>query len=353
MTKFSQTLSSAAVSSIGGGVSVHYIAVTPTQAAQWLANAEQAGFTNRKIKQTAVNKYAHEIASGNWKETFDPIHLCVEKKLAFPINGQHRLTAIVQADLPVNLLVVSGVDRAAFKYYDQGQARDLAQIMQIAGEESGGLKWKCPQDQAVVARKLYKQDYLGGNPVTPGPMDVQDGIVFDTIEEDYNGNIDDVFNNYGGLLTRISRGGKIDGNPIKGYGPRAAWAFFSVRAVETRNTPRLEELLNYFADPTGNRDANPIWRTLAAYIRAIEANSDTGTAKTIETRHIEFHARIIAGLYVAWNAVVEKEKLGRKFKWPALSEKAYQVGGKPTVWFEAFSNLVDAQYLAREWTLAK
>lgn len=346
MTK---TSISRAVSNIGGNVSVHYIAVTPEQAKQWLDNAAQAGFENRTLKKAAVAKYEREIANGNWKDTFDPIHLCVEGKLAFPINGQHRLHAIVAADTPINLLVVSGVDRHAFKYYDQGQARDLAQIMAIAGKESGGVKWKAPLDQATIARKLYKQDHLGGNPVAPGTLDVQDGIVFDTIEADYNGRIDDVFNNYGGLLTRISRGGKIDGNVIKGFGPRAAWGFFCVRAVETRNTPRLEEILNHFADPTGNRTGNPIWRTLAAYIRAIEANSEVGTGDTIKSRHIEFHAHIIAGLYVAWNAVAAKEKF------PNLTENPYQRGGenKPTVWFDNIRKRIDAQLASKEWVLAK
>jgi hypothetical protein len=348
MTKFSRTAASAAVSAIGGNVTVHYIAVTPEQAHQWLANAEQAGFNNRTLKSGAVKKYAHEIANGNWKDTFDPIHLCVENKLVFPINGQHRLRAIIEADTAINLLVVSGVDRNAFKYYDQGQARDLAQIMAIASKESGGLKWKAPLDQATIARKLYRQDHLGGNPVATGTLDVQDGIVFDTIEAEYNGRIDDVFNNYGGLLTRISRGGKIDGNVVKGYGPRAAWGFFCVRAIETRNTPRLEELLNYFADPTGNRNANPIWRTLAAYIRAIEAKSEVGTGDTIKTRHIEFHAHIIAGLFVAWNAVANKDK------WPNLTENPFQKGSdKPTNWFANICKLIDAQLVSNKWELAK
>lgn len=345
MTK---TSISRAVSNIGGNVTVHYIAVTPEQAKRWLDNAHQAGFENRTLKKASVAKYTREISTGNWKDTFDPIHLCVEGKLAFPINGQHRLHAIVESDTTINLLVISGVDRNAFKYYDQGQARDLAQIMTIASKESGGLKWKAPLDQATVARKLYKQDHLGGNPVASGTLDVQDGVVFDTIVADYNGRIDDVFNNYGGLLTRISRGTKIDGNVIKGFGPRAAWAFFCVRAIETRNTPRLEELLNHFADPTANRTGNPIWRTLASYIRAIEANSEIGTGETIKTRHIEFHAHIIAGLYVVWNAVANKEKF------PNLTENPYQRGSdKPTVWFDNISKRIDAQLVSKEWVLAK
>lgn len=345
MTKLSAI--STAVRSISE-VSVHHVAVTPVQAQRWLENAATVGFVNRTPNLRAVAKYANEMANDQWHDTFDPIHLSIQDGLAFPINGQHRLMAIVKADVPINLLVVSGVDRAAFKYFDQGQPRVLSQIMAIASTESGGQRWKFPVDQATIARKLYRQDHTG-SPVgiIEAENSVQDGVIFDYIEETYNGDIDAIFTTYGALLNKISKGQKIDGTEIKGYGPRSAWGFFAVRAAETGNIERLEEILTYFADPTNNRDANPVIRTLAAYIRAIQPN-DKDTTVAVKTRHVEFNAAIAAGLYVVWNALAS----GAKF--PKLSPNAFGADHKtPTKWFDEFGKLVAGQLAARKWVLAK
>ena len=82
------------------------ITVTPEAARQMLNNCHSE---QRNVNQRRVDLYAREMASGNWHEppyTFDSIAVDENGKL---VNGQHRLLAVVKANVTVRFNLLQGV----------------------------------------------------------------------------------------------------------------------------------------------------------------------------------------------------------------------------------------------------
>lgn len=72
--------------------------VTPEIAAGWLAKNK----SNRQLRSHTVAHYARQMRAGEWQLTHQGILIDGEGNLA---DGQHRLSAIVQADTPVHMAV--------------------------------------------------------------------------------------------------------------------------------------------------------------------------------------------------------------------------------------------------------
>jgi len=103
--------------------------ITPAMAAHWLANLAP----NRNISQHRVATYVGAIQRGEWRLTFEAIKLDERGRLA---DGQHRLTAVVQAKMPIEALVVYGVSDEAMDVLDGGRPRSVANNMTIHGEDN-------------------------------------------------------------------------------------------------------------------------------------------------------------------------------------------------------------------------
>lgn len=84
---------------------------------------------NRKIQSKMVNKYATDMRNGDWKLNGEPIQFDDEGNL---LNGQHRLMAITVAKVPVELLVVRGVD-TGIHVYDTGKNRTYGDMLALDG----------------------------------------------------------------------------------------------------------------------------------------------------------------------------------------------------------------------------
>lgn len=78
----------------------------------------------RAIRNRKVDMYAKEMASGNWQANGEPIVFDEDGNL---INGQHRLLAIIKANVAVTILVVRGVSRKV-DVFDMGLNRRLTDI---------------------------------------------------------------------------------------------------------------------------------------------------------------------------------------------------------------------------------
>ena len=99
--------------------------VSPVEAAELL----KGNTRNRAINPRAVTRYAVAMTNGQWKVGNDAICIGLDGTL---LNGQHRLTAIVQAGVPVELLLREGVDPDDLKAMDQGHKRlgtDIATLL--------------------------------------------------------------------------------------------------------------------------------------------------------------------------------------------------------------------------------
>jgi hypothetical protein len=92
----------------------------------WLAR----GGINRKPSMRLVARIAAAIRRGEWKLTGDSIKLDVEQRV---IDGQHRLLAIIEAGVPVTVLVVRNVPNEAQDVIDTGRTRVASDVLSMHG----------------------------------------------------------------------------------------------------------------------------------------------------------------------------------------------------------------------------
>lgn len=118
--------------------------VTPERAAELL----EGNVDNRRLDPSRVRKYANEIRSGQWKTTGDTIKIATTGRV---LDGQHRLAAIVEAGVPVELAIATKVDEAVFPVLDSGKARTTGDVLKIAGIKSSTVT-------ATVAKMLILFD---------------------------------------------------------------------------------------------------------------------------------------------------------------------------------------------------
>jgi hypothetical protein len=102
------------------------VTITPALAAELLA---QNG-DNRVIKPLKVAHFAADMASNRWAFNGEPIIVSDTGELN---DGQHRLTALVQADTTLSFLVVFGVPRDTRTTLDQGTARSASDYLAMEG----------------------------------------------------------------------------------------------------------------------------------------------------------------------------------------------------------------------------
>jgi hypothetical protein len=106
--------------------------ITPAKAAAMLA----ANTSNRPLSKAVVRSFTDAIRRGEWMVTHQGIALDTDGVL---IDGQHRLAAVVEADQPVDMLVMTGVDAGTFDVLDIGKRRNAADVLAIEGEKSTSM----------------------------------------------------------------------------------------------------------------------------------------------------------------------------------------------------------------------
>lgn len=99
------------------------ISVTPLIASTLLQDHNQG---NRNLNKNAVEKYSKVMRSGNWALT--PQGLVVDHNTGKLIDGQHRLMAICQTGITVDMYITYVDDPETFKFLDQGRNRDFSDI---------------------------------------------------------------------------------------------------------------------------------------------------------------------------------------------------------------------------------
>jgi hypothetical protein len=107
---------------------VKLIKITP----EWAAELLQRNTRNRPINMKHVDRLAKEILGGRWKVNGDTICLNDERI----IDGQHRLHAIVQANVTVETLVAFDVPSDVFDTKDVGKRRSAGDTFSVAGEQN-------------------------------------------------------------------------------------------------------------------------------------------------------------------------------------------------------------------------
>ena len=99
--------------------------VTPEMAKEYLAKNTD----NRNKRGWWVSGLASQIKRGEWIPTHQGVGITKSGKL---IDGQHRLEAIIEANIPVEMMVTTGVRDDAYKVLDNGIKRTLSDLTGVS-----------------------------------------------------------------------------------------------------------------------------------------------------------------------------------------------------------------------------
>ncbi|MEU0940377.1 hypothetical protein [Embleya sp. NPDC005971] len=86
---------------------------------------------NRNLRPRAVADYARDMAAGNWTPNGEGIKFDRNGTL---LDGQHRLTALIEADVDVPMLFITGLDPKAQETMDTGRPRTPSDVFALRGE---------------------------------------------------------------------------------------------------------------------------------------------------------------------------------------------------------------------------
>lgn len=112
-----------------GGLSTRVVEVTPLQAAQWL---EKNHPQNRPVAWRRVDAFANDMRAGAWKLTHQGI--CFDAN-GYLIDGQHRLQAVVLAQVTIPMMVTRNHIGTYHDPIDRVGPRSVATIMGMAGRD--------------------------------------------------------------------------------------------------------------------------------------------------------------------------------------------------------------------------
>lgn len=103
--------------------------ITVELAMQWLE--ERA--PNRNVSDRVVAGYARDMRAGKWRLNGEAIIFDRNGRLK---DGQHRLWAVIESGMPIQTVVVQGVDPDVMETIDSGRKRTFADALQIDGHSN-------------------------------------------------------------------------------------------------------------------------------------------------------------------------------------------------------------------------
>ena len=109
-----------------------FYTIYPDLAAELLANRNP---TNRAIKVVKLGQLISDVKNGNFTLNGETIIFSDSGNL---LNGQHRLTAVVETGVPISSVVVTGIQSQARETMDQGKTRGAGDVLQMETETSNG-----------------------------------------------------------------------------------------------------------------------------------------------------------------------------------------------------------------------
>jgi hypothetical protein len=107
-------------------ISYELVLITPDVAADLL----NKNIKNRKINRRKVNQYAKDMINGDFQ--YNGHTVCISNKDVL-LDGQQRLTASVQTDLPFWTLLIQGLDESVMTTIDSGRTRTYSDRLKIRG----------------------------------------------------------------------------------------------------------------------------------------------------------------------------------------------------------------------------
>ena len=113
-------------------MNIEMTTITPPMATLFLAN----NVSNRKLNQDHIDFLADQMLSGKWQKNGQTIVIADDGTL---MDGQHRLNAIIKADIPAELGLCTGVPKTAMPTIDNGKSRTTTDILTMNGWANASL----------------------------------------------------------------------------------------------------------------------------------------------------------------------------------------------------------------------
>ena len=85
---------------------------------------------NRRVKPRSIEKLVYSMQNNQFHLSWDCIAFNEQGQL---VNGQHRLHAVAQADVPCEFYVLRNIDHSTIKHFDIGNSRNQADRISIHG----------------------------------------------------------------------------------------------------------------------------------------------------------------------------------------------------------------------------
>lgn len=121
----------------GKKMTLEVLRVTPAKAQQWLKKNHP---DNRRISPTRVSALANDMRSGNWKLTHQGICFDADGNV---IDGQHRLSAIVESDTAIEMVVATNHAGELTDPIDRHRLRSLSFLTGLGSRQLGAAKVLC------------------------------------------------------------------------------------------------------------------------------------------------------------------------------------------------------------------
>lgn len=105
-------------------MNIEVVTMTP----EWAQQILKQNTSNRSVRKAVVDKYAHDIKSGEYKLTHQGIAISRDGVL---LDGQHRLLAVIKANTSITIPLATGCDPSIFSVLDTGATRKAFDVLMI------------------------------------------------------------------------------------------------------------------------------------------------------------------------------------------------------------------------------
>jgi len=226
-------------------------------AAKWLARNNN----NRNIRPTHVAALARAMTAGNFNPSTDAIGFSVDGEL---VNGQHRLSAIVETGISFRMIVVENIAQRAIAAIDTGKMRSAHDAAKYQGLLIANI-------QVATIRAMMKFGRLGiSGDISEKPIAITNDVVID-IYKKYRDTIDTVYN---ATSTKIS--------PI--CGPVLAVAARAI--ICGKSTARVVDFIQVLESGVHTDEEDSAAIAAGAFLRGLRGTSGYKMAK-VRTRRTE------------------------------------------------------------------
>ena len=142
--------------------------VTPTMAKHWL---ETANVKNRPLSEMHWMKIWLDIAEGRWQYNGEAISFGTNGAL---LNGQHRLQACAEGEIPIDTDVIFGLDPEVMNTIDIGKVRTAANIAHLDGVENATAA--CAAAHLILLHENGGIQQLGNKGVEPSKTKINERV---------------------------------------------------------------------------------------------------------------------------------------------------------------------------------